>query len=50
MKIYPITKAKALELNMQIWNGNEEGVQYARIQYNTNRENPFYGRVFTIIN
>jgi len=46
--IKTITREKAEELDMQIWAGDDEGVEYARMQHGTNREHKLYGNVFLI--
>ena len=46
--IETITREKAEELNMDIWEGNDEGMKYARMKHGEDRENDLYGKVFIL--
>jgi hypothetical protein len=49
LELKTITKKEAIKLNMEIWNGNESNIQYARMQHGKDRDTPLYGYVFTIV-
>jgi len=44
-----ITKREAYQLNMTIWNSNDDKIKYARLPQGINRDHLLYGYVFTII-
>lgn len=50
LKLKTITREEANAENMEIWEGNDKDIFYARKQHGQDRESALYGYVFTITN